>query len=180
VDLAKTVHTFIDENAAVFTDGDPSHFKTYFLDGYMSIMNGYGNALLDTLLVGDLGPLFDLGYTSFTSDVTGYARFATGADGWVQKMWSLAQSALGPGSIRGAFSSSVSAIYPTASGPTVVWQTNGQSSGPQTFDVVVSTLDMRSNAIVLNNPQNALWERVFEPSIGTPSTDSPTATRSGR
>src|SRR5262249_12848099 len=95
LELAQTVQTFVDDNAAQFTGGDPSHFETYFLDGYLSIMNGYGNALLGTLLVGDLAPLFDLGYASFTGDVTGYARFKNGADGWVQQMWGLAQTALG-------------------------------------------------------------------------------------
>jgi hypothetical protein len=175
VELAKTVQTVIQENAASFTNGDPSHFVTYFLDGYMSIMNGYGNALLDELLVGDLAPLFDLGYASFTSDVTGYARFKNGADSWVGQMWSLAVSTLGSGAIRGVFQSTVTAVYPSASGPTVVWQTgNGGSSGPQTFDVVISTLDMRSNSTILNNPHNALWEKTFAPAIGELSGDSAT------
>lgn len=173
LELAQTVQTFVDDNAAQFTGGDPSHFETYFLDGYLSIMNGYGNALLGTLLVGDLAPLFDLGYASFTGDVTGYARFKNGADGWVQQMWGLAQTALGT-SIRGVFGSTVSAIYPTAAGPAVVWQTNGQQSGPQTFDVVVSTLDMRSNSTILNNSNNPLWEGVFQRAIGDLEGDSAT------
>jgi hypothetical protein len=175
LELAKTVHTLIDENASLFTNGDPAHFKTYFLDGYMSIMNGYGNALLKELLVGDLAPLFDLGYASFTDNVTGYARFKNGADSWVQQMWNLAVAQLGAGAIRGVFGSTVTAAYPSASGPTVVWKNaSGQSSGPQGFDVVVSTLDMRSNSIILNNANNAVWEKVFEPRIGTLSGDSGT------
>jgi hypothetical protein len=175
IELAKTAHTLIEENAALFTNGDPTHFVTYFLDGYMSIMNGYGNALLDELLVGDLAPLFDLGYARFTDNVTGYARFKDGADSWVEQMWSLAVAQLGAGAIRGVFGSTVTAAYPSSSGPTVVWKdANGQSSGPQAFDVVVSTLDMRSNSTILNNANNALWEKVFEPRIGTLKGDSAT------
>jgi NAD(P)-binding Rossmann-like domain len=175
LELMTTVQSFIQENAAQFTNGDPTNFITYFLDGYMSIMNGYGNALLGTLLIADLAPLFDLGYASFTDDVNGYARFKNGADGWVQQMWSLAQSALGTTALQGVFQSTVTSVYPSAAGPTVVWQNaNGQSSGPQVFDVVVSTLDMRSNSTILNNANNALWEKVFEPAIGTLSGDSAT------
>ena len=166
LDLAETVHTLIQKNANLFTNGDPTHFVTYFLDGYMSIMNGYGDALLTELLVGDLAPLFDLGYASFTENVNGYGRFKDGADSWVQQMWALSGQQLGA-NIRGVFSSTVTQVYPSPNGPTVVWTTNGQSSGPKAFDIVVSTLDMRSNSLVLNNPNNALWSNVFEPSIGT-------------
>lgn len=168
IELAETVQTLIQKNAALFTNGDPKHFVTYFLDGYMSIMNGYGDALLDQLLVGDLAPLFDLGYASFTENVNNYGRFKDGADSWVGQMWALAVRQLGPSTIRGVFSSSVTALYPSPSGPTVVWKdASGQSSGPQPFDVVVSTLDMRSNSQILDNPDNALWDSVFEPAIGT-------------
>lgn len=167
-ELMQTVQTLIDENKSQFTNGDPTNFITYFLDGYMSIMNGYGNALLNELLVADLAPLWDLGYASFTQDVSNYARFKNGADSWVQQMWTLAQSALGSTTLQGVFQSTVTQVYPSTAGPTVVWQgANGQSSGPQVFDVVVSTLDMRSNSTILNNANNALWEDVFEPRIGT-------------
>jgi NAD(P)-binding Rossmann-like domain len=176
IELAETVHTMINENARLFTNGDPSHFITYFLDAYMSIMNGYGAALLDQLLVGDLAPLFDLGYASFTRNVTGYGRFKDGADSWVQQMWTLAGQQLGPTAIRGVFGSSVTALYPSPSGPTVVWQNvaTGQSSGPRPFDVVVSTLDMLSNSKILNNSNNGLWSTVFEPAIGTLKNDHET------
>lgn len=168
LELAETVDTLIRKNAALFTNGDPTHFVTYFLDGYMSIMNGYGDALLDQLLVGDLAPLFDLGYASFTEQVQNYGRFQDGADTWVKQMWALAVQQLGP-AIRGVFGASVTTLYPSPSGPTVVWKdlASGRSSGPQGFDVVVSTLDMRSNSLILDNPQNPLWAEVFEPSIGT-------------
>jgi hypothetical protein len=168
LELAETVDTLIKKNAAKFSGGDPTHFVTYFLDGYMSIMNGYGNALLNELLVGDLAPLFDLGYASFTQNVTGYGRFKDGADSWVRQMWNLASQQLGA-SIRSVLNSSVTQVYPSAAGPTVVWEDRAtkQPSGPRTFDIVVSTLDMRTNSEVFNNPNNAMWNDVFEPSIGT-------------
>ena len=112
LDLAETVHTLIQKNANLFTNGDPTHFVTYFLDGYMSIMNGYGDALLTELLVGDLAPLFDLGYASFTENVNGYGRFKDGADSWVQQMWALSGQQLGA-NIRGVFSSTVTQVYPS-------------------------------------------------------------------
>src|SRR2546428_4802123 len=64
-----TLDQFLQANAAKFKN--LQSFETYFLDPYMSIMNGYGQALLDDVTVLEIAPLFDLGYAKFTSPGTG-------------------------------------------------------------------------------------------------------------
>lgn len=176
--LAEKVDKLIQNNAEKFTNGDPSHFVTYFLDGYMSVLNGYGNALLDELVVGDLAALWDLGYASFLSPITDYGRFKQGAMQWVNRMWTTAADMLGADNVDLRVGTLVQDLYPSDAGPTITTTPagGGAASTPEAFDVVVSTIDMRGNAEILQNDNNPLWESVFEPVIGTPDTDNSYAT----
>lgn len=177
--LAETVDKLIEDNADKFTNGDPTHFVTYFLDGYMSILNGYGNALLDELIVGDLAALWDLGYADFLAPIEDYGRFEQGAMEWVKRMWTLTVDKLGQSNVTLRTSTRVVELWPdTGSGPTIVTEPTegGAPSAPESFDIVVSTVDMRGNANMLENVNNPLWESVFEPAIGTPSVDNYYAT----
>lgn len=165
IEMLESLETMLDRHRDQFEDVD--RFTTYFLDAYMSIMNGYGNALLGTVIVGDVAPLWDLGYASFTSEVTGYGRFKDGADSWVRRMWQVAQAEFGS-SLTARFNTTVEQLYPSDDGPTVIWkEPNGTVSPPQVFDAVVSTIDMHTNSTILDVPANHLWSEVFEPRVGT-------------
>ncbi|MEM7141962.1 MAG: NAD(P)-binding protein [Actinomycetota bacterium] len=177
--LIETVDKLLQNNADQFTGGDPKHFITYFLDGYMSILNGYGNALLDELIVGDLAALWDLGYANFLAPIEDYGRFEQGAMEWVKRMWSLSVDKLGVGNVSLRRNTKVVELWPdTGSGPTIITEPagGGPRTAPESFDVVVSTIDMRGNANILQNANNPLWDEVFEPAIGTPETDNYYAT----
>jgi len=169
IELVATVKTFLDKNEAAFpSPTDLALFMTYFLDPYMSIMNGYGEARLDTTALIDIAALWDLGYASFTAATEGYARFANGAQSWVHHMASLAQDHFGP-ELTLTLNSSVSQIYPTSQGGAAVkWVDLGTGlESLDVFDIVVSTLDMQTNAAVFNSPNNPLWTSLYEPRIGS-------------
>ena len=168
VELAETVRQFLDKNAAAFPSPTALKlFTDYFLDPYMSIMNGYGAARLGTTALVDIAALWDLGFASFTEATEGYARFAHGAQSWVKQMADLAKSQFGPG-LQLTLNSSVTQIYPGTTGaPVVMWVDNKtKKQSLETFDMVVSTLDMQTNSGVFNNPNNKSWATVYEPRIG--------------
>ncbi|HXE54651.1 MAG TPA: hypothetical protein VN541_16640, partial [Tepidisphaeraceae bacterium] len=50
-------------------------FRNFFLDPYMSIMNGYGAALLDRIYVPEAAFLWNHDYASFTDWSSNFARF---------------------------------------------------------------------------------------------------------
>ena len=90
--MLETVQTFLAKNASAFpSPADFTLFTDYLLDPYMSIMNGYGRARLDSTVLLDIAALWDLGYASFIAPTEGYARFADGAQSWVQQMANLAR-----------------------------------------------------------------------------------------
>jgi len=169
IELLATVEAFLKNNAASFpSPSDLTLFTTYFLDPYMSIMNGYGGARLDTTALIDIAALWDLGYASFTTATEGYARFANGAQSWVHHMAGLAQDHFGP-ALTLTLNSSVSQIYPTSQGGAAVkWVDLGTGKESfEVFDIVVSTLDMQTNAGVFNSSNNPLWDSLYEPRIGS-------------
>jgi hypothetical protein len=73
-------------------DGQHSHFdnyqefEDYFLGPYLSIMNGYGAALLDQIFVPEAAFLWNHDYASFTNWSSNFARFRYGSMQWVQTM----------------------------------------------------------------------------------------------
>jgi hypothetical protein len=172
LDYIEPVAAYLSRNSSAFDD--LAHFETYFLDPYMSIMNGYGNALLESVVVGDIAPLWDLGYASFTNEVTGYGRFQLGAESWVQKMWTLAQQGFGT-ALNAMFSTTVVQLYPSAQGPTIVTvDSDGKAAAPVPYDIVVSTLDMHTNSTIMNNSANGQWSAIYADAIGTTINDSAT------
>jgi hypothetical protein len=158
-----SLDTLLNAEQSLFTDFDT--FETYFLDPYLSIMNGYGAALLGEVYVPEIGFLFDRGYASFTDWSNDFLRFHDGAMSWVQAMATDAVASVPQGSITILTGVTATAVYPGESGPSVIWEANGTSQGPQTFDVVVLTTDMATNGTLLNVSQNPLWS-FYEQYVG--------------
>lgn len=140
-----------------FLDSHESEFKnyqdflTYFLNPYLSIMNGYGAALLNEVWVPEVAFLFNAGYASLTKANARFQRFEQGAMRWVDAMFNFAVSILGEGAVTVEYQSRVTSIAPVSNGATVTW-TAGDAQTPQppkTFDAVVSTVDMETNATIL-------------------------------
>ena len=147
-------------------------FVNYILSPYLSIINGYGNALLDQTTFIDMFPLFatlplpkswnfptPLG--SFSQPGTGWQRFANGAQSWVEAMNEVAQSYVNSNLI---LDSNVTAVWTNQNtGKVTVQYTDSEgNSTSKEFDKVVFTTDMWTNSKVLNNPQNQYyWNNVY-------------------
>jgi len=148
-------------------------FINYILSPYMSIINGYGSALLKDTIFMDLFPIFatlplphswkfptPLG--SFTQPGTGWQRFANGAQSWVEAMLEVAQSLTSSTII---LDSKVSAVWTdqSTSQVSVRWSKNGgKPILTRAFDKVILTTDMWTNSKLLNNPQNQYyWNNVY-------------------
>jgi len=150
-------------------------FQDYFLKPYLSIINGYGNALMDSTIMADLWPLFayiPLEKTpqgSFTKPGTGWQRFTHGAQSWVQAMADVAQ-ALAPSKIL--LNTNVLGVWtdPATGEVTVSYKTDPTAAiSSEVFDKVVLTTDMWTNSKLLNNPQNQyFWNGVYEKYVGYP------------
>lgn len=174
----ETLQEYFGKNGGSYRNSD--FFQLYILAPYLSIINGYGNALMNDTNFLDMWPLFadmflpkswnfptPLG--SFSKPGTGWQRFAKGAQTWVQAMLDVAQSYL-PSAINVILNSSVQSVWTD--------QTTGQVSvqwdgGTQAFDKVVLTTDMWTNSKLLNNPQNQYyWNNVYyNPNFGYPIGD---------
>ena len=148
---------------------DQQDWIDYFLWPYLSIINGYGAALMDQTLVGDLIPFFmtlpgfDTPLGSFTKPGRGWQRFTHGAQSWVQAMVRIAQ-ALTPSTVLTGCT--VTEIVTPQSGdmrPQVFWTDSDGGKHNETFDKVVSTLDMQTNASLLQ--QSPYWAGVYKDHI---------------
>lgn len=159
---ALTLRNFLDGNKGAFKNLD--FFEQYFLNPYMSIMNGYGSALLDQVIVGDVIPIFDWGLGAFTHPTEGFARFRDGAAFWVQTMAEIAKRQLGD-DLTIELGTSVTSFAPGTT-PTVTTQV-GDKSTTCPFDIVVSTLDMFTTARLLYNKPG--WD-ILGPYVGNPTT----------
>jgi len=171
----KTLQEYFDLNSASYKN--PDLFINYILSPYLSIINGYGAALLDQTIFLDVFPLFSklplpqswgfptpLG--SFSNPGVGWQRFTNGAQSWVQAMLAVAQTHLPPNLL---LNSNVTAVWTDESTNqvTVQWtdQNNKQNSG--VFDKVVLTTDMWTNSSILNNPNNqGFWNNLYIKYIG--------------
>jgi hypothetical protein len=172
------------ESLASFFKSPPASFKkperwvNYFLKPYLSIINGYGAALMPETVFGDLFPLFTkfplpkswkmptpLG--NFNQPGVGWQRFTKGARSWVQAMADVAGE-LAPSVIHN--NSCAQAVWADQkSGKvTVQWQEKGKSElQEETFDKVVLTTDMWTNSVLLQNKNNkTLWDSLYEKYIG--------------
>ena len=143
----------------------------------MSIMNGYGQALVDKVTVMDIAPLFLLGYASFTKDPSQFGRFRNGAGYWVQTMFAQARSHFGT---KLAFNDRcrVIGVIPQEGGPVRVqwltkpnWNKGSDLAVEKQFDYVVSTVDMNTNSRMLDIPDNhasGMWNW-YRPYVGVVS-----------
>jgi hypothetical protein len=151
---------------------DEQFFVHYFLWPYLSIINGYGAALMGETTIGDLIPFFakipllptPLGSVSVPGK--GWQRFTFGAATWVQAMAEVAQGFAKSHIIA---NTNVTAVY-TDTGPDhsvhVLWTTSDGASSEGVFDKVVLTTDMHTTADLLDNEQNALyWDLVYKDHI---------------
>lgn len=135
--------------------GDYTAFRNFFLDPYLSIMNGYGAALLDQIYVPEAAFLWNHEYASFTDWSSSFARFHKGAMHWVQTMAQNAVDLMPPGSVNILTGATVTDVYPGANGPTVAWETQ-EGTHARIFDSVVLTTDMATCGELLDNANNPL------------------------
>jgi hypothetical protein len=136
-----------------FTDFDI--FVKYFLEPYLSIMNGYGAALLDQIYVPEAAFLFNKQYASFTKWSSEFARFRYGAMQWVQTMAQDAVNRMPNGSVNILTGAAVTDVNPGPNGPSVVWTADGNTH-TEGFDSVVLTTDMEVNGKLLGGDDNPL------------------------
>jgi len=131
-------------------------FEIFILDPYLSIMNGYGAALLDQIYVPEAAFLFNKNYASFTDWSSNFMRFHYGAMQWVQTMAQDAVNLMPKGRVNIVTGACVTDVYPGPNGPSVVWEIGGNTQAPQIFDGVVLTTDMDTNGELLDGPNNPL------------------------
>ncbi|MDX1377392.1 MAG: FAD/NAD(P)-binding protein [Anaerolineales bacterium] len=174
------------QSLADFFKSPPSSFKqperwvNYFLKPYLSIINGYGAALMPETVFGDLFPLFTkfplpkawklptpLG--NFNKPGVGWQRFTKGARDWVQGMADVSER-LNPDGIHINIGSCSQAVWTDMKSGrvTVQWKEKGKSGlREKTFDKVVLTTDMWTNSVLLQNKNNEkLWKELYEKYIG--------------
>ena len=149
-----SLQVLLDAQKTLF--GNYTVFETYFLDPYLSIMNGYGAALLDQIYVPEAAFLWNNNYASFTSWSSEFMRFHYGAMQWVQTMAQDAVNLMPNGSVKIVTGASVTDVYPGPNGPSVVWDIGGKPKAPQIFDSVVLTTDMATNGELLGGLNNPL------------------------
>jgi hypothetical protein len=146
---------------------DQRDWIDYFLWPYLSIINGYGAALMDQTLVGDLIPFFmslpgvDTPLGSFTQPGRGWQRFTNGAQSWVAAMAVIAHGLDRSSTVL--LGCRVTQINTPQSGdtrPEVVWVDGDGTQHSERFDKVVSTLDMQTNASLLQ--QSPYWASVYK------------------
>lgn len=167
----KTLQEYFDNPPQTYRN--KQQFIDFFLAPYLSIINGYGAALMDQTLIVEIIPLFatipfevtPLG--SFTQPGIGWQRFTNGAGSWVQGMVNVAQS-LAPSKVL--LNTNVLSLWtdPNTAKVTVTWKTDPTaviSSGM--FDKVVLTTDMWTNSKILNNQQNQYyWNNLYKTYVG--------------
>ncbi|MDT5092924.1 MAG: hypothetical protein QOH60_2287 [Mycobacterium sp.] len=149
-----SLKTLLDAQQSHF--GNYKAFEDYFLGPYLSIMNGYGAALLDQIYVPEAAFLWNHDYASFTDWSSNFARFHYGSMQWVQTMAANAIKLMPPGSVEIITGAKVTEVIPGPPQPSVVWKINGTSHGPEVFDSVVLTTDMQANGDILIRDDNPL------------------------
>lgn len=157
---------FLSANSSEFRD--LQLFENYFLDPYMSIMNGYGSALLDQLYVPEVAFLFDNSYASFTNWSSDFARFKDGSVAWINAMQAFAMGQLGS-DLTIDCNVTATQVYPAGDQVEVTWSHNlsGVEEGAL-FDMVVITVDQATCGQLLDNSanqQSGLWS-FFEQYVG--------------
>jgi hypothetical protein len=151
--LPTSLQVLLDVQKGQFTDFDI--LLKYFLEPYLSIMNGYGAALLDQIYVPEAAFLFNKQYASFTAWSSEFARFRYGSMQWVQTMALDAVNRMPKGSVNILTGAEVTDVNPGPDGPSVVWTAAGNTRR-EVFDSVVLTTDMKLNGELLGGDDNPL------------------------
>ena len=169
----KSVKDYFATGAGYGSPQDQQDWIDYFLWPYLSIINGYGAALMDQTLVGDLIPFFmslpdvDTPLGSFTQPGRGWQRFTNGAQSWVAAMATIAHGLDRSSTVL--LGCRVTQINTPQSGdtrPEVVWVDGDGTQHSERFDKVVSTLDMQTNASLLQpTPLAGVYESHIDPSL---------------
>ena len=182
--VGRSIFGSLGESLSTFFKSPPGSFKNparwvnYFLKPYLSIINGYGAALMPETVFGDLFPLFTkfplpkswklptpLG--NFNQPGVGWQRFTKGARTWVQAMADVAGD-LSPSTIHNGCCAQAVWTDETTGRVTVQWKKIGETKlFEETFDKVVLTTDMWTNSVLLQNKNNKkLWDSLYETYIG--------------
>lgn len=182
--VGRSIFGSLGESLSTFFKSPPGSFKNparwvnYFLKPYLSIINGYGAALMPETVFGDLFPLFTkfplpkswklptpLG--NFNQPGVGWQRFTKGARAWVQAMADVAGD-LSPSTIHNGCCAQAVWTDETTGRVTVQWKKIGETKlFEETFDKVVLTTDMWTNSVLLQNKNNKkLWDSLYETYIG--------------
>lgn len=142
---------------------DKDDFIAYFLDPYLSIINGYGAPKLPSVMLADILPLFakmplfpgPMG--AFTKPGTGWQRWTQGSRSWVETMLTVAKGAM---SVTVVGSTRACGVWLDPNDPNgkVFVSCNPDLSDAVAYDKVVLTTDMATNAALLDNANNtAAW-----------------------
>ena len=156
--FSMTLQEYFAEEAA---KGKPysDQFIDYFLLPYLSILNGYGGGrLLTDANLGELSVIFVPGLASFSKPGVGWQSFRGGSSTWIEAMRSFAE---GAGKTTIHTNAKANAVFPskTSPGVTVQWsKPDGSDPKLATFDAVVLTTDMDTNAKLLGNSNNGYWQ----------------------
>lgn len=164
----KSLQSYFDDPPGPLKYQDPQRFVNYLLKPYLSIINGYGAALLEETTFGDMFPIFaDIPFTktplgSFTQPGTGWQRFTNGASSWVQAMADVAAKTMTPRIILNSRAADVWTDMEDGNRVHVQWVDADKNISEDTFDKVVLTTDMWTNAEILNNDNNSkLWNELY-------------------
>lgn len=138
---------------------DKDAFVTYFLDPYLTIINGYGAPKLGSVMLADILPLFGkmplfpgpMG--AFTRPGTGWQRWTKGSRSWVETMLTVAQAAM-PVTVVGSTRACGVWIDPDDPQGKVYVSCHADLSDAVAYDKVVLTADMATNGALLNNVNN--------------------------
>ncbi|MBS0366308.1 MAG: NAD(P)-binding protein [Proteobacteria bacterium] len=142
-------------------------FLSYFIDPYLSIINGYGAALSNQVTMDDLVPLFANlpgkypGLGSFTNPGAGYGRFLQGASSLVEALAAQAQQ-LKPATAW--MNTTVLSVAPAGHLPgpvTVTWQSGQGPIITRQFDKVIITTDILTAAGLLKSGGGPLWDSLY-------------------
>ena len=168
--FGKTVKEYFTEHGSEYAS--EQDFVHYFLWPYLSIINGYGAALMGETMVGDLIPFFahipllptPLG--SLKVPGKGWQRFTSGASSWVQAMVDVARRYTSPTLLTGCTAKAVYTEQGGANPVHVSWTDASGKLQQSQFDKVVLTTDMYTCADLLNNQNNGqLWKQIYKDHI---------------
>lgn len=163
--LTTSLQDFLDDPPSPLTD--VADFTAYFIDPYMTIVNGYGAPALNSVMLADLLPLFaklpffDGPLGALTVPGQGWQRWTKGSSSWVAAMNTVAGQGLNLTFVPNTTVHGVWFDPSNLTGPVYV-SCQPDLSDPVPYDKVVLATDMWTNASLLNNANNqAAWNSFY-------------------